>query len=234
VPKAPSSIKEVVLSSKNTVQVSAPTAHTSATMESAMPMETTVAQTKTELVTSHNPQLAVAETKVETPAARCAAVHVKADIHAVASCVGGNTGSISVSNFKGGKAPYRFSLTDEKGNALEPNHLASGGYQLLLFDADGCSSNTEKVEVQEKPCRKDVAFNPFVGEVWHLPVSETAGMLKIMDSGGNIHYQAKIEAGANEEWSGMSAKGEMKAGYYLYSIEYENGKTQQGSVTVAR
>jgi len=165
----------------------------------------------------------------------CQAVQIKAKVTTVNPCEGEENGSIIITGIKNGTAPYNIQLNDENGNTIHSNNnLKVGSYSAIITDSKGCTHEISNISLSGKKCSKDYAFNPFVGDVWQIPVSENSGTLTIHDKAGDIYLQKELAAGNQEVWDGHSQQGELKTGYFIYTISYTNGTTVNGSVTVVR
>ncbi|MBC7389876.1 MAG: hypothetical protein H7329_11730 [Opitutaceae bacterium] len=172
------------------------------------------------------------ETSIKSP---CEKVKLKAKIYATPTCIGEHTGSIIVSGFSGGTAPYKSMLKHQNHIvSTDFSELAQGNYQLLISDLNNCESVIDEIKVESKTCYKNYHFNPFIGEKWEIPSAKINGELSIKDNAGNTYYSANIQADSQEYWTGMSATGELKPGYYLYLIQYVDGSVNQGTVTIVQ
>jgi hypothetical protein len=165
----------------------------------------------------------------------CAQIKITANCFTAPACKGEENGTISVSNFKGGKAPYTFTVMDHNKAVHSLLHrIPAGSYEVVLTDAQHCTTTIEDIVVKEKACEQVFSFNPFIGEVWDIPTSPLHGTLTIYEKTGNMYFSRELGAGAQEHWSGQSMEGELKTGYFLFSIHYDNGTRKQGSVSIVR
>jgi hypothetical protein len=185
---------------------------------------------------SSSPRMETASEKVpEVKAAPCEKVELSAHVQITPSCQGNSTGAIHVSGFKGGSSPYQFKVLQEGGESVNsPLHLGSGKYSIALKDAAGCSKLLEGVQVKEQDCQTEFAFNPFIGEVWEIPVYASKGSLTLYDELGNVYFRSEIEADQHMTWSGYSVKGELKTGYFPFTIKYVDGYTKNGGVSIGK
>lgn len=147
------------------------------------------------------------------------------------TCFGKNEGEIII-DVSGEQTPIIEQLTDENGEEIhEYEHLPSGEYIYKLEDANNCS--IEKVtSIDEKNCPMIIDFNPSTGEAWALPIYNTYGTLTIYGKAGNIVFTTGIDADTQTEWNGYQSDGELLSGYYIFTIEYDNGKLIKGNVTI--
>ncbi|MBC7389222.1 MAG: SprB repeat-containing protein [Opitutaceae bacterium] len=171
------------------------------------------------------------EISIITP---CEKVKIIAKIYTTPSCTNENNGSISVSGYSGGNAPYKSILKQHNQTITTSfSELAQGNYQLLISDVNNCEA-VEDIKIESKTCLKNYHFNPFIGEKWEIPLTKLNAELTIKDNAGNTYFSTIIPAGSQEYWTGMSVNGELKPGYYLYLIQYADGSINQGSVTIVQ
>lgn len=189
----------------------------------------------------HSPVLPTEKTKEQLPAnantvkaSPCSNAVLYAHVQTSPSCLGNASGSIHVSGFQGGTAPYRYQVIKNAEILSSPLHLASGNYSVSIQDAAGCSKTLENVWIKEQDCQTEFAFNPFIGDVWEIPSYSSKGTLIVYDELGNVYFRTEIAAEAEVTWSGYSAKGELKTGYFPFSINYEDGHKKQGSVSIGK
>jgi len=172
--------------------------------------------------------------EVKTMKVPCENVKIQAKVFSIPACINESNGSINVSGYSGGTPPYGASLTQDHHSGLALTDLKQGFYNLLITDANNCQSVIHNIKVNSRACQKNYHFNPFTGEKWEIPTSKLKGTLIIKDNAGNSYFTTEIYAEAQEYWTGQSQSGEMKPGYYLYIIQYSDGNTVQGSVTVVQ
>jgi hypothetical protein len=160
----------------------------------------------------------------------------EAHISALPACFNEQNGSVMVTKMKGGDAPYRVTIMQDKSQkAMNAEQLSAGTYHVLLADASGCEKNIGTVKVKEQACDKDeMVFNPFVGEHLSFPAYREAGELKIYDKAGNVLLKREIGAEETFSWDGISARGEMLAGHFVYEIHYQDGSHKNGTLTLSR
>lgn len=163
----------------------------------------------------------------------CDNTKIQAGINRKEPCKADDNGEISVTQVKGGTAPYRFILneTDESLNGLFTG-LKEGKYKIEIIDNEGCNMILSTFTLSGKSCRKDLYFNPYRGEELEMPTYEKSGNLTIFDKAGNLYYQERIPANETIIWNGHSISGELNAGYYIFIIQYEDGNIQEGSITI--
>jgi gliding motility-associated-like protein len=97
-------------------------------------------------------------------------------------CYGDASGSLSVRP-SGGVGPYRYSWTGPNGfSSMEPNpqNLTSGGYQVTVIDANGCSLVGSQLLISEPPkltlSQTKVDIGCFQGKSGSISVSPSGGV----------------------------------------------------------
>lgn len=165
----------------------------------------------------------------------CRQIKIEADVFTTSTCEGESEGQISISGYKGGKAPYSVTiLSSVRESVVLPYRLGAGKYEAKIVDANHCSTLISGIEIKEKRCNKHDHFNPFIGETWPIPVHTTEGELVILDKTGNVYFSIVLPSGVQEQWSGQSLDGELKTGYFVYHLKYQDGTFKQGTVTIVR
>lgn len=155
----------------------------------------------------------------------------KADVSS--TCIGTENGRISISNIRGGTAPYHFYLSSGKDNSLGIfTNLEPGEYSITIKDIHECAGVMKTVMVKEERCKIDLYLDPASGSPVVFPVYEKAGNLVIFDKKGVSMFTSTIESNQPFEWYGNSANGILAPGYYLFMIKYEDGTVQNGSITI--
>ena len=186
-------------------------------------------QKKTEVIRS----ISEAE-KIET---LCAKTAITATASAAATCNNQHNGSILVSGFRGGKAPYKYEIVSERSKKiLINNQLPAGKYTILVSDDNHCETTIEHIMVKEVSCDNTIeeVFNPFLGESLILPSYHFGGTLIVHEKNGTVFYKKEFSAHENVEWNGMSQNGEMETGHFMYEIHYQDGIRKLGTITITR
>lgn len=169
----------------------------------------------------------------EKPTNPCHNVNIMATLAPKAACNEEENGSISLSESKGGKAPYKMQVFDQNKQVVDARQLAAGSYEVAVKDAQGCV-HVQKVNVAKKPCPIDYLFNAFAGEQLEMPAHSTAGMLKVFDKQGNIYANIAVEANTKAVWDGQSKNGELNEGFFNFVLEYTDRTTARGTITIVR
>lgn len=171
---------------------------------------------------------------VPVPLDPCKWVTLSADISVTPTCQGKSEGMVRVAHIKGGTLPYKTTLLDEKNQEVANASLSKGVYAIVITDAKGCSQRFERVGINSKACSENIVFNPTLGETWEIPFSEQDGVLKIYDNAGTLYFWKEIQGFEKEQWSGRASNGDQKQGYFLYEIQYKDGSSAQGSITLVK
>lgn len=198
--------------------------------EVAIAREVKAAQGKQEPEKEAVPTLA----KKDESVAPCAGIHLSAEHHTTAACEGKSNGAIHLSSFKGGKAPYSYTVHAPKGIEATAQTLEAGLYKLSIKDANGCETEIGPVEVKSQKCKTNYHFNPFAGETWQIPVHHLQGTFTVLDKAGNVYFSMSIAAGTEALWDGQSSAGELKTGLFLFQIQYSDGSLEQGTISIVR
>jgi hypothetical protein len=165
----------------------------------------------------------------------CKLVQLTAHISTQATCSNKQEGIISISQVKGGEIPYKTSILNEEHQVMNlSTSLSAGTYTVMIADARGCVQKFEKISVRTKPCNHDASFNPFMGESWEIPVSSQNGTLRIHDVNGALYFEKEVRAHDKESWSGQSLHGEQKSGYFPFEIQYQDGSSIRGTITLSK
>lgn len=169
----------------------------------------------------------------------CKSVSLKAKWKIEEACLNENNGSIMVDeqSVTGGKKPYLKTLID--GNTSVEissfNNLPSGVYILNITDGSGCNAKWT-IYVGEKHCfEKYVSISPDHGESWEFNgIDGESYYLSILNRAGQLVYKSGLLNGSTT-WNGTSNSGSMaEAGLYIFIIEYTNGETVNGQITIMR
>jgi len=199
-----------------------------------LPARAEIPEAKTEAPVHQDKTEENAKKPVPIPVDPCKWVTLSADISTHATCQGKSEGIVRVAHIKGGTLPYKTALFDERNQESSLSSLSKGTYTLVVTDNKGCSQRFEKLKVATKVCSQDLVFNPSLGESWEIPDSEQDGTLKIYDNAGTLYFWKEIQAFEKEHWSGRSMNGEQKQGYFLFEIQYKDGSSAQGSITLVK
>jgi hypothetical protein len=144
---------------------------------------------------------------------------------------------ILLSNVQGGTSPYTLSLDHSAAKPVKESYsyLSAGTHTLLITDKNGCSKELH-VSIAEKNCRKtSYVFAPEKGETWKISGTNSSDFsITILNIAGTQVYKSNTMQG-EFEWQGIGQQGEyLSAGLYIYVIEYKNGQTENGQVTIVR
>jgi len=163
----------------------------------------------------------------------CSDIKIKGFIDAEKPHFGKSDGQISISNTKGGEAPYRYSI-DGKVFQDENNFegLKAGNYSIFVKDKNACTSLLTQNYVLQNQMMEFV-FNPNESK-WDAPIDvDKGGQISIINKSGQLVYLHNF--GVSEEcvWSGETNLGGLaEPGMYIYKINYSDGGVDQGKITV--
>lgn len=164
----------------------------------------------------------------------CKHIVLHANIQTYPTCLYQEKGAVSVSDMGGGTAPYSFMVKNQAGEVLIPTQLPAGTYIVDLQDGNQCHTQYQHIEIKTKVCPQNYTFNPYANEVWEIPQYKHSGVLTVVDKAGNTYLSKEIPANTQETWDGNSNTGELRIGYYLYSIIYTDGTEIRGAVTLLK
>ncbi len=143
------------------------------------------------------------------------------------STCGNANGSITISS-NGGTSPYQYSsdngLTFQTSNQF--SSLASGSYQLVITDANGCSASSA-VQVSSAP-------SPVINNVAHTDLNCNGsgnGTITISVSNGTSPLQYSIDNGATFQSTNSFAN--LSAGSYQVLVQDANGCTVSSSAILS-
>lgn len=174
------------------------------------------------------------EDNVSAAVDKCATTKISAILHATGTCPGQSSGAIMVSNFTGGTKPYKVKVLDDQQKEHSALQLPAGTFSVEITDSRGCTSTHKGIIVKEEGCQQDFEINPDNGDVWELGHSAQPAVLSVYDQNENLYFYRKFEKGEAIKWNGASSKGETLAGYFLFVLKYQDGKTASGSITIVR
>ena len=119
----------------------------------------------------------------------------------------------------------------EEKKAIVP--LESKATAPLLKKAE-IETKTQEPETKTKPTMESHVFEPN-RETWEVPTNmEKSGKLSIFDKNGLSVYKREFGKMEKITWDGTALTGGMLAStMYVYLIEYTDGSTQQGTVTLS-
>ena len=183
------------------------------------------------IIKEENPVIAFKEDKCEN-------VLISAETVSSESCEGDSTGRIEILLYtvKGGEEPYVFSLNEEYQAANIFEHLLPGKYDVKIKDKNGCITLKKDIAVKTKSCVKSgsFSFNPYYGELWKFPAGDYQNFkVRITNKEGTEIYRMDVKGGSPAEWNGTSSEGgPLPSGTYFYMIEYPDGKTDQGYISI--
>lgn len=159
---------------------------------------------------------------IAEPAATVGGTTAQVDVN----CFGGNNGSITITG-TGGVAPYDFSIDGgasytaiDAANHTFPTLLA-GTYNLVVRDANGCTSPAIPVTISEPAS----AVNGNTSKVDVLCFGANSGSITITGTGGVAPYDFSIDGGATYPVTAAAANtfSNLLAGNYNLLVRDANG-----------
>ncbi len=164
----------------------------------------------------------------------CNTANIKVDIHAISGCEGKNENAIEIGEISGLTPPINKQIFNEENQLILSNYgLKDGNYTVLVSGAQECKKRFP-LTLKSKKCAINVDFNPNFGEVWEIPTANVAGVLTIYTKTGLEIIQKIIPANESSTWDGKNSANEIQAGYFIFTINYEDGNFLKGGITVTQ
>ncbi|MBC7387773.1 MAG: gliding motility-associated C-terminal domain-containing protein [Opitutaceae bacterium] len=180
---------------------------------------------------------------VKSISSPCENLNIEADFYSAPPCSGKSNGEIHLQNksIKGGIAPYKISVDNEVFVTNNIKDLNAGSYEVFIKDGNNCIAKiSELVFLKSISCNessKEFTFNPQYDPALVFPYNnlKNAKTLRILDKWGKEVFFSQVNAGQPADWNGESNTGShITAGYYLFYIEYTDGTTDKGSISILR
>ena len=163
----------------------------------------------------------------------CKAVNITFTTSVKKPCRSEANGEVVIANVTGGKSPYKYTTTSGRVSSIGKFYeLEKGVLKLKVIDANSCATKTDEIVISEQFCKLDLYLDPASNTPIQFPNYEKAGELVIIDKRGSTKFTTSIEPEQTYEWFGNSDEGNLTAGYYLFTIKYEDGTVQNGSITI--
>jgi gliding motility-associated-like protein len=137
-------------------------------------------------------------------------------------CAGESTGAIQV-NVVGNDGPYTFDWGGSLPNTNQLSNLATGTYNVLIYNQYGCSFSTSFIVSEPPPLtfNMETLLQPLC---YNIP----NGLASVVASGGTPPYEYTWSIPGNAE----STLGGLGPGSYLAMVEDQNGCTQNLSFDI--
>lgn len=164
---------------------------------------------------------------------RCDNVTISFETQVINACLPEKNGQIVIEGIQGGQTPYQVYFENKETSNFKIENLGKGNYHITVSDGRGCVQSSE-VKVNEEFCQKDFEINPNFGQAVIFPEYYKKGNLSIYDRGGKVMFKAVIDEYSTYTWNGQLKNGETIPGYYVFLIQYEDGKLFQGSITITQ
>ena len=161
----------------------------------------------------------------------CSIKKWKISVETSSTCSGKKEGAILI--FDREKHEYSIDEGQHFATKKEYNTLAQGTYHLIAKDADGCEYKTT-VEVKSKTCKimDEIVFNPTLGN-WIVPSKDNSDVeVTILDKSGQLVWKKGFSF-QQSEWDGKNNQGQLvEIGLYGFRIQYSNGDSKEGYISV--
>lgn len=175
------------------------------------------------------------EEKVKAP---CESIQIQGSVQTSQACYDEMDGSITITNARGGQAPYQYALHDGqlKREKNKFGQLAEGYYNVFVFDKNGCSQQWEDVFVEGRDCSagKEHIFSLSREGEWSYPVEPgSTCQVTIRNKVGQVIFTDLIENGFPEAWDGRNKQlNYADPGNYPVTIQFPNDRIIVTAVTV--
>ncbi len=136
-------------------------------------------------------------------------------------CAGGSTASLTA-EISGGKGPFQYQWSTDKGNAENATGLAAGNYQITVTDAAGNNANAQLTVSEPQPLTADITPRSPAN------TNQADGKAKVNAKGGSGKYTYQWDTGE----SGETAE-KLAAGTHTVTITDEAGCSTTASVDVS-
>lgn len=148
----------------------------------------------------------------------------------------GNGQIIIEGNVSGGVPPYSYFIFE---NELQQGklftNLEAGTYLVKAVDANNTSIEIGSAKIIESNCLTDYnqSFIPAYDEYWPIPSIQSSSFIFKVFSLRGLEFEKIYELGEETVWFGLSSNEEkLGIGYYRFEINYENGETCYGELTI--
>lgn len=228
--KAPEIVESIPDTVKDFPQESVLVSDTSLFQEKVVPEGDSVSVLRQDKIKTE-----IEEPKLNKITSPCENQLIKAQATVSQPCLGEHNGEVAIGKVSGGHPPYIYSLNNFPENSTGVfTDLAAGMYNVEIVDKEGCKKILSDITLKPKSCRKNLHFNPNIGEELKIPVYEKAGKLSIYDKLGKLYFEKQLLESEEFMWNGQSISGELNPGYYVFVIQYEDGMVSEGSITIAQ
>ncbi len=164
----------------------------------------------------------------------CNTANIKADIHTISGCEGKNENAIEIGKISGLTGPIKKQVFNAENELILSHYgLKDGNYTVVIVGAETCKKRFP-VTLKSKNCPINVDFNPNYGEVWEIPTISVSGVLTIYTKTGLEIVRKPLPAGEVTTWDGKNSANEIQAGYFIFTINYEDGSFLKGGITVTQ
>ncbi|MCX6204794.1 MAG: hypothetical protein NTZ19_00895 [Bacteroidetes bacterium] len=146
----------------------------------------------------------------------------------VSGCAGNSNGSITFNSPVGGAVPYQYSINGGSSwsSAQTFNSLTSGSYNLVVKDANGCTSVSNTAFIgQPNPISINInsQTNPST-------CGGTNGSISVTASGGAGNFKYSLNSGSTQQ---SGAFNNLVAGVYIINVTDINNCSNSQSITIS-
>jgi hypothetical protein len=168
----------------------------------------------------------------------CLGHRVSAHVVSTPACTGKSDGSILLEEINGGIQPLLFSI--DHGNTYQASpaftQVGQGKYALTAKDGQGCVSVVDAdFYLNSKNCAVvgNLSFHPSIQGTLEIPKEwNEAGTISIYDKSGQVLVRKSMSPMENMVWDGTAGGQLLLPGLYLYTIQYDSRKEEQGTITI--
>ena len=168
----------------------------------------------------------------------CDKISTEIKVAVTQSCENDKNGKLKIESHNIQSKEIEYSLDGEKYYKTSVfDNLSAGMYHIFLKDKDGCIfEDKEWHEIVTKKCdqENEFIFHPSAQGNWFFPSHGTPNfIITILDKSGTVVFKTKSIAGVPNSWDAIGNSGvPVMPGLYLYLIEYDNGSTDKGYITI--
>ena len=198
-----------------------------------------MAEEPQQVATVSSVQQGTFEPPVSIPLNICDTTKITAEVAITNPCQQMANGSIHVLKVKGGKKPYEYSIDHSESFQKSQlfDELKPGEYDLIVKDHNGCMKQAVMdIRLTFRECSQlhSFSFDPTI-QTWEVPFEHgKSGRITIVDKSGRTVFTKTFAPLEQLFWTGTSSNGEtLQPGAYIYMIEYGDGSSQKGEVTLS-
>jgi hypothetical protein len=162
----------------------------------------------------------------------CSQSNIQAEFNTQGTCFNKQEGEIHILKITGGKGPYITEVINNDNSTIDRTHLKHGTYILKITDQNNCTKIYESIVIESINCKEEYVFNPSIGETWNMPVYSSNGQIQIVSKNGTVLYKNTLLANEEYTWNGVTQTGNIEYGLHSFIIQYKDGYTLNGTITI--